>query len=871
SLLDEPETYANDVSPSEIVAVVRPASYKSGTPSKQLDQKYVMKDNFEMSLVITYSTNKKSQEEKIIYSVRVPPSSLRDLHGLYVFKPRCRSHPLFQKAGIYTFTFSLRDSSCEKRVVKVQVKASSDVHRWALAKTISHHNLKVGCPCKPISVSMFDKYDNQISFLKLPEISVKINCPNGTRVIINDCSPSISIDKLGLVIEDLVIESSDLDNIRPSYDATMVLFLPDSQLDVPIKVLPGPVQHFTVQPENLEKQLIPGTIIKDLNLELFDAYGNHVQENEKVELIVAGFCWLDRSSSSKKVDAHGCIDLGGMLRVTEGYGKNVSLSISSNEEPISKEWQVEKRQLRLSSQIPESCFAGSQLEHLIFEVVNSKGEVDVNFHDEDETGQSHTLVIKSQSQFMDNDEPVKYVFREGRCMVCAVPVPLEEGEFTFVAAHSRCPDLQLTLKVLIEAPSEMEPLTIRHSLSAISLMDFETPITYKSPQQRTPEKMDICHTTARVQETDIESCLEFRKDLEDEIIEIRSRIGKVESEIKCLEDEQKRIEVNLSEIGGIRDQIRSIDTYGSLGKNKIIAHVESKSHCAASLVMKHLKAMRDQDRFGLMGNIIGIVALLGTTPTFELSRLFAEYLGDQMLAVVCKYYEDIRLLESYQKNGKLNPNFALHMFARELGQSINGRYLVLCIEDIRACEVGKDVEGKLLFPDPTLPNGATPAGFLGYAVNMINIDADHLDTKTDFGYGLRETLFYRLFGETQVYETRDDMKRALPCIKDGAISMDGGILRGNGAVSLGCLEPDIIFPVVPTRSQLSKSDTRVLERYRELKLKLKETIARLVKKKKSHESELKMFKEKCDLYAKYFARFPISCLEEKPVTQSSFI
>lgn len=92
-----------------------------------------------------------------------------------------------------------------------------------------------------------------------------------------------------------------------------------------------------------------------------------------------------------------------------------------------------------------------------------------------------------------------------------------------------------------------------------------------------------------------------------------------------------------------------------------------------------------------------------------------------------------------------------------------------------------------MFPDPTLPDGSTPSGFLGYAVNMINIDADHLKTKTVSGCGLRESLFYRLFGETQVYETREDMKRAISCIKDGAISLDGGIVRGNGAMSLGCL------------------------------------------------------------------------------------
>ncbi|KAJ0538769.1 hypothetical protein HanHA300_Chr08g0278691 [Helianthus annuus] len=195
----------------------------------------------------------------------------------------------------------------------------------------------------------------------------------------------------------------------------------------------------------------------------------------------------------------------------------------------------------------------------------------------------------------------------------------------------------------------------------------------------------------------MESCLEFQKDLEDDIISIGSRIGKVEAEIKWHEDEQRQIEVNLSELGG----------------------------------------------------------------------KYAEYLGDQMLAVVCKHYKDVRLLESYQKNGKLILDFALHMFAREHGQWID----VLCIgEDIRACEVDKDVERKLLFPHPTLPDGSRPAGFWGYAVN---IEADHSDTKTDSGCGLRETLLYRLFGDTQVYEIRDDMKREISCIKDGWCSFNG--------------------------------------------------------------------------------------------------
>lgn len=98
-----------------------------------------------------------------------------------------------------------------------------------------------------------------------------------------------------------------------------------------------------------------------------------------------------------------------------------------------------------------------------------------------------------------------------------------------------------------------------------------------------------------------------------------------------------------------------------------------------------------------------------------------------------------------------------------------------------------DPQRMLLLPSPTLPNGNSPPGFIGYAVNMIYLDAHHLYTRTSGGKGLRETLFYHLLGEVQVYKTRETMRKALEksCIQHGAVSLDGGIIRGNGVISLG--------------------------------------------------------------------------------------
>lgn len=96
-----------------------------------------------------------------------------------------------------------------------------------------------------------------------------------------------------------------------------------------------------------------------------------------------------------------------------------------------------------------------------------------------------------------------------------------------------------------------------------------------------------------------------------------------------------------------------------------------------------------------------------------------------------------------------------------------------------------DPQRKLNIPNPTLPTGEVPSGFLGYAVNMVDLEPHYLVTRTMAGHGLRETLFYCLFGELQVYQTREDMKKACFYARDGAVSLDGGIMKGNGVISFG--------------------------------------------------------------------------------------
>ncbi|PKI66805.1 hypothetical protein CRG98_012811 [Punica granatum] len=194
----------------------------------------------------------------------------------------------------------------------------------------------------------------------------------------------------------------------------------------------------------------------------------------------------------------------------------------------------------------------------------------------------------------------------------------------------------------------------------------------------------------------------------------------------------------------------------------------------------------------MVKDVLGVVAALGKVVDATLGSFLAEYLGaDTMLAVVCKTYEGVKALETYDSEGCIDKSSGLHGLGASVGRPINGRFMVICLENLRPYTgdfVYDDPQRKLNLLKPRLPDGQCPAGFLGFAVNMIEMEATHLQYLTEYGHGLRETLFYHLFRRTQVYKTRAEMMNALPFINDGAISLDGGVIRGPGVYPLGAQE-----------------------------------------------------------------------------------
>lgn len=67
-----------------------------------------------------------------------------------------------------------------------------------------------------------------------------------------------------------------------------------------------------------------------------------------------------------------------------------------------------------------------------------------------------------------------------------------------------------------------------------------------------------------------------------------------------------------------------------------------------------------------------------------LSRLLSEYLGlETMLAIVCRTYEGVKALEKYDGEGAVNSSSGLHGLGSSIGKKINGRFAVICLEDLR--------------------------------------------------------------------------------------------------------------------------------------------------------------------------------------------
>lgn len=363
------------------------------------------------------------------------------------------------------------------------------------------------------------------------------------------------------------------------------------------------------------------------------------------------------------------------------------------------------------------------------------------------------------------------------------------------------------------------------------------------------------------------------KRLQDDLQMIGLKIKQHEDHIKLLKSQSLKLgdsildlQVNLGKYHSAKvdNEDHSNHQNEEETTGQILQHEKSAAGVLCQLKTRHCT---QASHLTFTKDVLGIVASLGQLEDENLSSLLSEYLGvDTMLAIVCKTFECVKALETYDKEGHIIKSSGLHGLGASIGRAIDGRFLVICLENLRPFAgefVVDDPQRRLDLWKPRLPTGECPPGFLGYAVNMINIDSKNLFCATASGHGLRETLFYNLFYRLQVYRTRADMLLALPLISDGAISLDGGIIRSSGVFSLGSRQDvDVRFPKSSGTSDMPAKYAATEKQIQEMKFRL-ETLQEDLKREQALLKNAKdTFERKKQEFVKFLAdssSFAIQC------------
>ncbi|KAJ0248647.1 hypothetical protein HA466_0157180 [Hirschfeldia incana] len=810
---------AGETPPQQIVAVVRPASFTSSKLSKKLDQKHIVKMDGEMLMEVkvqgTYM-NRVEKIAKLLYCDRCFPTNRVGIHGLYIFPLESKFPHMFKKSGTYTFSFSVGSSvSCEK---KVTVKPSSKVGSWKLGGFVKTMNVRVGSSLPPLSIYCYDEYRNPIPFTSVPSLEVKLKASPGFEVPIYKIEANL-IDWGVLELKNMLVETDRLDQIRPDYNATLEICSKDDPFSTSYRfnVEPGPLKSVVENNPQALENLLPDSTVENYILEMFDGYNNHVEEGTDVSFCMNGFCILDSRGLDQKVDSDGCIDLSGILKVTAGYGNPVSLAIMSGKKEIfKKESQVEMRELRLFKELPEYCTAGTNLTNLIFKVTDSVGIMDTRINNDDKSQSFHTLSIDSDSCSV--DRTTRYAFVHGSCKITSLSLPDTEGVFSFKVFHSRHPKLHMNLKIQLTSSAQtserdeigsFEP-NPRIYLTPQSKINSTTN-PWVTPTQQTPSSQSqfrllsikemssaIGSQTAPV---DMSQLNDFTEILKAKLNSYGERILKVNERLKCLEAKQEEALQELSALQASLEPIGVSFPECLSTKESMMKHIEEKHHNTAASVFCSLYRNSPAPKSQLLSKqgAFGIVALLGSVCSTSLSRVLSEYLGeDTMLALV---YKSSRLIQDSDRK--------LQAEAARLERSITTRFRVKCLS-AKSRWIGGVVENdpqrKLDMDDPQLTDGGPIPGFKGYAVNMIDLAEEELRIKTHDGYGLRETLFYSLFGKLHVYETKAQAEEALDYIGggDGAVSLDGFVANGDEVIRPGCSKTEIHFPITVRENEEEK-------------------------------------------------------------------
>lgn len=83
-----------------------------------------------------------------------------------------------------------------------------------------------------------------------------------------------------------------------------------------------------------------------------------------------------------------------------------------------------------------------------------------------------------------------------------------------------------------------------------------------------------------------------------------------------------------------------------------------------------------------------------------------------MLAIVCKTSDEVKLHEKYDAEGKISGDGGFHGLGSSIGRKITGRFVVICLEELRQVTYNKyvvfGVYFAIRFSNINMSNGTFP-------------------------------------------------------------------------------------------------------------------------------------------------------------------
>ncbi|KAH8944975.1 hypothetical protein BDL97_12G015300 [Sphagnum fallax] len=480
--------------PPQFLAVVRP---KQGTGAS-CKQGMIVAEALEIRLQVTFSPVQiitepfptktrsivtKSGGNEVICEVMVKGGDvINGVKGLYLFDTKVLGlEGKLVKQGTYTFIWSMvtpKYESVAPAVRKVNVSAATQTKRW----TICNHmgSCAAEHPDNPICITTrlkkqlvddlylakFDAFGNQQVFGRmLPSLEVSAQTPDG-RTVLKGCTIGsdtlkLSENKLHVCIQKKVLFSKgNLDPIAPSYDAELLFVIKDKSIGetkpvmtefpkLKCQVYPGELVSFTIKtsppletgpPLCFTDPFQPNDVIEALSIQGKDEFGNNVEKGPKVRVAMDGLAFQDKNGPIREVNKHGCVELGGLLRVTASYNCTGSITFSSESQICGRQsleicFKVVDRHLQFGLEVPTNWLVASTVDGILLEVVDSAGVVDTRVD-----GPYHTLTLN----WMKN---IICPIVKGRCELPSFELPGRQGLWVGTVSHSTFDSMKLELKL----------------------------------------------------------------------------------------------------------------------------------------------------------------------------------------------------------------------------------------------------------------------------------------------------------------------------------------------------------------------------------------------------------------------------------------